>query len=100
MDALRAKLDLVKRVEDEYRFGVEIREPNALEPIPELPAGVTEVFGLFSRLAGDYFNFVQPAEIAGPDAWRWRRPNDHCPLGDPLEIGYERYGLSPDLRDD
>ncbi|OLT27846.1 hypothetical protein BJF79_42290 [Actinomadura sp. CNU-125] len=101
METLRAKLDLVKRVEAEHGFGVEIGEPRVLEPIPELPAGVTEVFGLFSQLAGDYFNFVQPEEIAGPDEWRWRRGADgDCPLGHPLEIGYERYGLPRDLRDD
>ncbi|QFG21467.1 hypothetical protein [Actinomadura sp. WMMB 499] len=100
MESLRAKLDLVRRVEDEHGFGVEIGAPGALEPIPELPDGVTEVFGLFSRLAGDYFNFVRPPEIAGPDAWRARRTDEDCPLGDPLAIGYERYGLPPDLRGD
>ncbi|MBE1530543.1 hypothetical protein [Actinomadura algeriensis] len=100
METLRAKLDLVRRVEAEHGFGVEIGGPRALEPIPEVPGEVTEVFGLFSRLAGDYFDFVRPEEIAGPDAWRWRRTNENCPLGDPLEIGHERYGLPRDLRDD
>ena len=100
METLRAKLDLVKRVEAEHGFGVDIGEPRVLEPIPEVPGEATEVFGLFSQLAGDYFNFVQPDVIAGPDAWRWRQTNENCPLGDPLGIGYERYGLPRDLRDD
>ncbi|WP_026400784.1 hypothetical protein [Actinomadura rifamycini] len=100
METLRAKLDLIRRVEDEHRFGVDIREPNALEPVPGLPDGVTEVFGLFSKLAGNYFSFVQPAEIAGPDAWEKRSADPDCPLGAPLEIGYERYGMPPEVLED
>lgn len=100
METLRAKLDLIRRVEDEHRFGVVIAEPRALRPIPGLPDGVTEVFGLFSKLAGNYFSFVQPPEIAGPDAWEGRRSIPDCPLGDPLEIGYERYGMPPEVLED
>ncbi|MFD0899618.1 hypothetical protein [Actinomadura sediminis] len=100
MEALRAKLDLIRRVEDEHRFGVVIAGPRPLRPIPELPDGVTEVFGLFSKLAGNFFSFVQPPEIAGPDAWEQRRSDPDCPLGDPLVIGYERYGMSPETLED
>ncbi|MFG2086904.1 MULTISPECIES: hypothetical protein [unclassified Spirillospora] len=58
---------------------------------------MTEVFRLFYRLGGNYICFKQPDEIRGPHEWALRRSNEHCPLGDPLEIGHERYGIPPDV---
>ncbi|GGO74351.1 hypothetical protein [Nonomuraea cavernae] len=95
--AIRSKLDLLKRVEAEHGFGVIIEEPRELEPVPGLPAGVTEVFGLFHRLGGDYFRFQQPPELAGRQAWADRHIDPHCPLGNPLHIGCERYGAPEDI---
>ena len=94
---IEAKLDLLRRTEAEHGFGVAIEGPNELEAVPELPAGVTEVFRLFSFLAGDYFCFRQPEEIQNPETWARRRRIPDCPLGDPLEIGYERYGIPADV---
>ncbi|MEV0592001.1 hypothetical protein [Nonomuraea cavernae] len=94
---IRSKLELLKQVEAEHGFGAIIEEPKELEPIPELPSGVTEVFGLFHRLSGDYFRFQQPPEIASRQAWADRHVNPHCPLGNPLHIGCERYGAPEDI---
>ncbi|TDC56359.1 hypothetical protein E1281_07645 [Actinomadura sp. KC345] len=97
---IQAKLEVVRRTEAEHGFGVTIEEPKELEEIPELPEGVTAVFRLFSCLAGDYFCFRQPDVIQNPGAWKWRRTAPDCPLGDPLEIGYERYGIPADILED
>lgn len=97
---IEAKLELLRRTEAEHGFGVAIEDSTAPEPIPELPAGVTEVFRLFHSLTGDYFRFRQPEEIQDPEAWEKRRWNENCPLGDPLIIGLERYGIPPDLLDE
>ncbi|MFI0351914.1 hypothetical protein [Actinomadura sp. 9N407] len=91
MNGISAKLDLLRRTESEHRFGVTIDAPRELEPIPELPAGVTDVFRTFHELGGDFFVFRQPEEIANPRAWAERPELPGCPLGHPLEIGYERY---------
>ncbi|WP_119730165.1 hypothetical protein [Thermomonospora amylolytica] len=97
LSGIASKLDLLRRVEAEHGFGVVLEEPHELEPIPGLPEGVTEVFGLFHRLGGDYFRFRQPAEIAGPRAWAGRHVNPYCPLGNPLPIGCERHGAPADI---
>ncbi|MFC5751674.1 hypothetical protein [Actinomadura rugatobispora] len=89
---VEAKLELVRRVEAEHRFGVVIGEPRELEPIPGIPEGVIEVFSLFDRLRGDGFVFRRPAEIESPEAWEARDVNPHCPLGSPLVIGSELGG--------
>ncbi|TNY34938.1 hypothetical protein [Thermomonospora catenispora] len=94
---IEEKLDLLKRVEAEHGFGVIIEEPRKLEPIPELPEGVTEVFSLFHRLGGDYFRFEQPPEITDRRSWADRPVNPHCPLGNPLSIGCERHGVPEDI---
>ncbi|MFI6456533.1 hypothetical protein ACIBF6_33845 [Streptosporangium amethystogenes] len=94
---IRAKLDLLKQVEAEYGFGAIIEEPRESEPIPGLPSGVAEVFGLFHRLGGDYFRFQQPPETASRQAWADRHINPYCPLGNPLSIGCERYGAPEDI---
>jgi hypothetical protein len=94
---IRSKLDLLRRVEAERGFGAIIEEPVELERVPELPEGVTEVFGMFRRLGGDYFRFKQPEEIAGPRAWADRHINPYCPVGNPLSIGCERYGAPEDI---
>jgi hypothetical protein len=96
---ISAKLELVRRTEAEHGFGVLLEAPRALEDIPELPAGVIEVFRLFYRLGGDYFRFKQPAAIQSPGTWAKRQVNPGCPLGDPLEIGYECYGMPADIRE-
>ncbi|SEG68758.1 hypothetical protein SAMN04489712_10917 [Thermomonospora echinospora] len=97
LDGIRAKLELLRRVEAEHGFGVIIEGPRELERVPELPEGVTEVFGLFSRLGGDYFRFAQPEETAGPRAWAERHVDPYCPLGNPLGIGCERFGAPEDI---
>ncbi|MBC6456546.1 hypothetical protein [Actinomadura sp. HBU206391] len=97
---IRSKLDLIRRVEAEHHFGVTIEGPRELVPIPELPEGVTDVFGLFYRLGGDFFIFRQPGEIASPDAWAGRTINPYCPLGSPLTIGRERHGIPADAYDE
>ncbi|WP_149263058.1 hypothetical protein [Actinomadura sp. K4S16] len=94
---IEAKLDLLKRVEAEHGYGAIIEEPEELEPIPGLPVGVTETFGLFRRLGGDYFRFQQPSAIAGRQAWSDRYIDPNCPLGNPLSIGCERYGAPADI---
>ncbi|MFC9971985.1 hypothetical protein ACFVH6_13950 [Spirillospora sp. NPDC127200] len=90
---IRTKLELLKRVQDEHRFDVLMEEGGELEPIPELPDGVVEVFSLFSRLRGSSFLFLRPADIASPRAWAERAIDPYCPLGVPLCIGYEQYGM-------
>ncbi|GAA4104901.1 hypothetical protein [Actinomadura miaoliensis] len=97
LTAIRSKLELLKRVEAEHGFGAIIEEPGEAEPVPGLPAGVTEVFGLFRRLGGDYFRFAQPPETASRRAWADRHVDPHCPLGNPLSIGCERYGAPGDI---
>ncbi|GAA2101974.1 hypothetical protein [Actinomadura alba] len=97
---IRSKLDLLRQVEAKHGFGVTIDGPRELEPIPALPDGVTDVFGVFHRLAGNYFSFRQPDEMASRSAWAERRIDPYCPLGNPLVIGHERYEMPPDLRDD
>jgi hypothetical protein len=92
-----SKLDLLRRVEAEHGFGVIIEGPGELEHIPELPEGVTEVFGLFSRLGGDYFRFAQPEAVGSRRAWADRHIDPYCPLGNPLSIGCERYGAPEDI---
>ncbi|HEX5598535.1 MAG TPA: hypothetical protein VFX61_21330 [Micromonosporaceae bacterium] len=88
---IRAKIDLLRRLDAEHGFGVVIEEQaTPLEHIPELPPGVTEVFGIFRRLAGSYFCFVQPTEIGSRTAWLNRTLNPGCPMGNPLTVGYER----------
>ncbi|XRQ06627.1 hypothetical protein ACN3XK_60520, partial [Actinomadura welshii] len=94
---IEAKLELLRRTEAEHGFGVTIDAPGELEDIPALPEGVTEVYRLFSCLAGDYFCFRQPEVVQSPGAWKWRGTNRDCPLGDPLEIGWERYGVPAGL---
>ncbi|MEW2353646.1 hypothetical protein [Spirillospora sp. NPDC029432] len=97
--AIETKLELVRRVEAEHGFGITFEEPRELEDLPGLPGGVVEVFRLFYRLGGDYFCFKQPAIIRSARAWAAWPVNPECPLGDPLEIGYERYGMPADLRE-
>ncbi|TDC96588.1 hypothetical protein [Actinomadura sp. 7K507] len=97
---IAAKLDIVRRTEAEHGFGVTIEDPKELEDVPELPEGVTAVFRLFSCLAGDYFCFRQPDVIQNPGAWKWRLTAPGCPLGNPLEIGYERYGIPAAILED
>ncbi|GAA0587444.1 hypothetical protein [Actinomadura livida] len=97
---IEAKLELLRRTETEHGFGVTIEGPLEPADVPELPAGVTEVFRLFSHLAGDYFRFRQPEEIQDPDAWAKRRWIENCPLGDPLVIGWELHGIPADLLED
>ncbi|TDE36812.1 hypothetical protein [Actinomadura sp. 6K520] len=90
---IEAKLELLRRTEAEHGFGATIERPRELSDVPELPAGVTDVFRLFSHLAGDYFRFRQPEEIQNPEAWAKRRWIENCPLGDPLVIGWEIKGI-------
>ncbi|MFI0446633.1 hypothetical protein [Actinomadura sp. 6N118] len=94
---IEAKLDLVRRAEAEHGFGIVLEEPDELEDIPDLPEGVVEVFRLFSCLGGDYFRFRQPGKIRSRRAWEEREEDGNCPLGHPLEIGYECYGIPPDI---
>ncbi|GAA0947535.1 hypothetical protein [Actinocorallia libanotica] len=97
LPGLKAKLELALRTEAEHGFGIVFEEPRRLEDIPELPHGVIEVFRLFHRLGGDYFCFKQPDALRSRRAWTARAPNPHCPLGAPLVIGHERYGIPADL---
>ncbi|WP_141578664.1 hypothetical protein [Actinomadura sp. WMMA1423] len=94
---IKTKLDLLKSVEAEHGYGAIIEESDELEPIPELPVGVTETFGLFRRLGGDYFRFHQPPAIVDRKAWGERHIDPYCPLGNPLSIGCERYGAPADI---
>ncbi|GAB3979776.1 hypothetical protein V1634_16075 [Plantactinospora veratri] len=96
---IAAKVDLLRRVEAAHGFGVVIEEPaNALEPIPEAPDGLVEVFSLFHRLEGSYFRFVQPPEIDSAAAWAGRElcATDDL-MGYPLTIGYEIRDIPVDL---
>jgi hypothetical protein len=90
---IRSKLELLKQVEAEHGFGVTIEAPGELKPIPELPEGVIDVFGMFRRLDGSYFVFEQPAAIESRRAWADRHIDPYCPMGNPLGIGWERYGI-------
>ncbi|MFF5261185.1 hypothetical protein ACFY4C_19770 [Actinomadura viridis] len=95
---MREKLELLRRVEEKHGFGVIIEEPRELHPVPGVPAAVTEVFSLFSRLEGTYFCFEQPEEIVSRSAWldRWNDPR--CPLVNSLVIGDDRHDVPLDLR--
>ncbi|MEU1466558.1 hypothetical protein ABZ467_39535 [Streptomyces sp. NPDC005727] len=97
LERIRSKLELITQVEAEHGFGVIIEGARNPEPVPELPQGVTEVFGLFSRLGADYFRFFQPDEVQGPDAWAARATVPYCPLGSPLAIGCERHRAPEDI---
>ncbi|MFK3981669.1 hypothetical protein ACI2K4_14975 [Micromonospora sp. NPDC050397] len=97
---IRSKLELLRRLAAENGSGVVIEDPATLEPVPELPAGVTEVFGMFRRIEGSYFRFVQPAEVSGPAAWAAREINPEDPMGNPLVIGYEIHSVPSFAADD
>lgn len=93
-DTIRDRLELLRRVEAEHRFGVLLDAPD--EPastIPDLPSGVAEavagVYGLIGTLEGTYFRFVRPPEVAGPEAWARRPALPTCPVGNPLTLGVE-----------
>ncbi|MEU2611824.1 hypothetical protein ABZ570_09615 [Micromonospora sp. NPDC007271] len=95
---IREKIELLRRVEAEHGFGVVIEEAQGLEPIPGLPAGVTEVFSIFRRLQGNYFCFLQPEEIGGRASWEGRSPvSSESPLGEALAIGYGIRGIPAEL---
>lgn len=97
LERIRSKLELITRVEAEHGFGVIIEGTTNPEPVPELPQGVTEVFGLFSRLGAGHFRFFQPDEIQDAAAWAARAVVPHCPLGTPLTIGCERHRAPEDI---
>ncbi|MFC6021238.1 tetratricopeptide repeat protein [Plantactinospora solaniradicis] len=88
--AIKAKLEVLKRLEAEHGFGVVVEEPATLERIPELPYGVVEVFSLFRRVEGTCLRIEQPVEINSRTAWITRRRDPHDPLGNPLAIGRVR----------
>lgn len=90
---IKAKLELLKQVEAESGFGVIIEDPAVLEPIPELPFGIVETFGVCRRMEGSYFRFAQPEAISSRGSWLSREVTPYCPLGNPLSIGSERYSL-------
>lgn len=100
--AIKAKLELLKRLEAEHGFGIHVEEPATLEHIPELPYGVVEVFSLFRRLEGACLRIEQPIEINSRTAWLTRRRDPHDPLGNPLRIGCVRRRTrlsNPDIED-
>ncbi|HSA49454.1 MAG TPA: hypothetical protein VLH10_04990 [Yinghuangia sp.] len=87
---IRDKLELLRRVEKECRFGVVIESPaHPAEPIPGLPDGVADLYSLVGRLEGTYFRFVRPEAVSGPAAWAARETVEDCPMGDPLTVGQE-----------
>lgn len=96
LERIRSKLELIRQVEAEHGFGVMIEGTKNPEPVAALPQGITEVFGLFSRLGANYFRFFQPDEIQGSAAWAARAIIPHCPLGSPLIIGCERHSVPKD----
>ncbi|GAA2475528.1 hypothetical protein [Winogradskya humida] len=85
---LREKLDLLRSVETQRRFGTVIGPGVELAPIPALPAGTTEVFSLSDRLEGNYLLFKPPSSIRTPTAWR-ERTSDNFALGEALVVGAE-----------
>ncbi|WP_198668405.1 hypothetical protein [Streptomyces triticisoli] len=97
LERIRSKLGLIRQVEAEHGFGVVIEETRNPEPVLELPQGVTEVFGLFSRLGANHFRFFQPDEIQSPAAWAVRATVPDCPLDSPLTIGCERHRAPEDI---
>ncbi|MFC7843008.1 hypothetical protein [Streptomyces sp. NPDC057382] len=97
LERIRSKLELIRQVEAEHGFGVIIDRPRNPEPVAELPHGVTEVFGLFSRLGAGHFRFFQPDEVQDPAAWAARATDPNCPLGSPLPIGCERHRAPEDI---
>ncbi|HWS32229.1 MAG TPA: hypothetical protein VN408_05735 [Actinoplanes sp.] len=86
--SLRAKLDLLRAVEAEHRFGAVLTPGPELAPSTQLPAGTIEVFRLFGRLAGRDFLFKTPRSIRTPQAWA-DRLHDDFPHGEHLQIGAE-----------
>ncbi|MFJ5561688.1 hypothetical protein ACIQCD_30800 [Streptomyces sp. NPDC093250] len=97
LERIRSKLQLIGQVEAEHGFGVIIEGTTNPEPVAELPQGVTEVFGLFSRLGANHFRFFQPDEIQSAAAWATRAIVPYCPLGSPLAIGCERHRAPEDI---
>lgn len=97
LERIRSKIELIRQVEAEHGFGVIIEGSKNPKPVPELPRGVTEVFGLFSRLGANHFRFFQPDEIQGPALWAARATAPHCPLGSPPAIGCERHRAPGDV---
>lgn len=86
-------------MEAEHGFGVFIEEQTeTLEPVPDLPGGVVEVFGIFRRLGGNCFRFVQPPEIGSVSAFA-DRDLDSVPdlLGHPLVIGCAVGAMHPEM---
>ncbi|GAA2542590.1 hypothetical protein GCM10010435_07970 [Winogradskya consettensis] len=93
---LREKIDLLRAVEAQQRFGTVIGPGAELAPIPALPAGTTEVFSLFGRLEGNYLLFKPPSSIRTPTAWR-EHTSDNFALGEALVIGAEIFS-TPEFR--
>ncbi|GAA1641837.1 hypothetical protein [Actinoplanes couchii] len=85
---LQDKLETLRAVEAEHRFGAVLTPGADLTPIPELPAGTIEVFRLFGRLQGRNFLFKAPRSIRSPEAWA-ARLTDGFPHGEHLQIGAE-----------
>jgi len=98
---IRTRFELLKGLEAEHGHGVTLIDGAPLEPIPEVPEAVIEVFRIIRRIEGSHFRFAQPPEIATPAAFLARpedNPND--PLGPALAIGCELHSIPPGLRDD
>lgn len=90
--ALAEKIEMLRAIEAERRFGNVITPGVRREPIPELPAGTIEVFGLYERLEGSHMLFKPHRYTRSPEAWR-ARGTDEFPLGENLRVGAELYTM-------
>lgn len=96
---LRGKIETLRALEAERKFGNVIVPGLPLAPIPDLPPGTTELFSLFARLEGMNFLFKPPRDIRTPEAWRSRLTDDF-PLGENLQIGAEIFSRPEHLPGD
>ena len=96
---LREKVETLRALEADRRFGNVIVSGRMLAAIPELPAGTTEVFSLFGRLQGSHFLFKPPRDIRTPQAWQ-ARLTDNFPLGENLQVGAELFSRPEHLPGD
>ncbi|MEN3614798.1 hypothetical protein AAH979_35345 [Plantactinospora sp. ZYX-F-223] len=76
LEVLQERIATFRRLEAEHRFGVVIDARVPLPRIPELPAGLYDVFDLVGRVETGVFRFEPPPVVRTVETWSARPPTD------------------------